>query len=64
MDLHPSEGELSTPDVKPKYIDSGWNNIEATYVLRDGREWDRFMRFMDRYAEANDLGSAEGRSIG
>ena len=32
------------------------DRIEAKYVMRSAFEWDRFMRFMERYAEDNELG--------
>ncbi|MFM6138534.1 MAG: photosystem II reaction center protein Psb28, partial [Sphaerospermopsis kisseleviana] len=30
--------------------------VEAVYLMKTPEEWDRFMRFMNRYAEENDLG--------
>ena len=30
--------------------------IEAKYVMKSTSQWDRFMRFMQRYAEDNNLG--------
>jgi len=30
--------------------------IEALFVMKDPSEWERFMRFMNRYAEENGLG--------
>ena len=30
--------------------------VKGVVVLKDTDEWDRFMRFMERYAEANGLG--------
>ena len=30
--------------------------IEAIYVMKSVEDWDRFMRFMNRYAEQNGLG--------
>ncbi len=50
------EGEISTRDVKGKFINGKAKAIEAKYVMSSSEEWDRFMRFMDRYAEQNDLG--------
>ena len=37
--------------------------IEAKYTMRSGFEWDRFIRFMDRYAEAKGLGFEKGAKV-
>ncbi|KAI8464355.1 MAG: photosystem II subunit 28 [Monoraphidium minutum] len=50
------EGELSTTDVKAKFVNGKPQAIEAKYNMRSSFEWDRFIRFMDRYAEENGLG--------
>ena len=51
-----SEGTLESKDVNGKFVNGEPAGIEAVYVMRGQEEWDRFMRFMDRYAEANGLG--------
>ena len=53
------EGELSTVDVQAKFVNGKPDRIEAKYVMRTAFEWDRFMRFMERYAEENELGFAK-----
>lgn len=53
------EGELTTVDVQAKFVNGKPNRIEAKYVMRTAFEWDRFMRFMERYAEENALGFAK-----
>ena len=50
------EGELSTRDVNGKFVNGEPAGIEAVYVMKGQDEWDRFMRFKQRYAEANGLG--------
>ncbi|KAF8070974.1 HXK1 [Scenedesmus sp. PABB004] len=50
------EGTLSTTDVKAKFVNGKPQAIEARYSMRSQFEWDRFIRFMDRYAEANGMG--------
>lgn len=50
------EGTLSTTDVKARFVNGKPTAIEARYNMRSQFEWDRFIRFMDRYAEANGLG--------
>mmetsp|Transcript_17267 Transcript_17267/g.56498 ORF Transcript_17267/g.56498 Transcript_17267/m.56498 type:complete len:153 (+) Transcript_17267:18-476(+) len=49
------EGSFNTTDVKAKFVNGKPQNVEAKYVMRSTFEWDRFMRFMDRYAESNGL---------
>lgn len=56
MYLIDEEGELVTREVKAKFVNGQPEALEATYIMRDVAEWDRFIRFMERYAEENDLG--------
>ena len=50
------EGEISTTDVNARFTNGKPQSIESTYVMKSPAEWDRFMRFMERYGEANGLG--------
>ncbi len=50
------EGEISTREVKAKFINGKPAALEAIYIMNSTAEWDRFMRFMDRYSAANGLG--------
>ncbi|MEG4576516.1 photosystem II reaction center protein Psb28 [Microcoleus sp. N3A4] len=50
------EGEILTREVKAKFINGQPAGLEALYLMRSPEEWDRFMRFMKRYSEANGLG--------
>lgn len=50
------EGVLSTVDVSAKFLNGKPSKIESQYVMRNTTEWDRFMRFMERYAKENQLG--------
>ena len=50
------EGEISTREVKGKFINGKPEAIEALYLMKSTDEWDRFMRFMERYAQEHDLG--------
>ncbi len=50
------EGELLTREVNCKFINGEPTALEATYVMKSAQEWDRFIRFMERYAEENGLG--------
>jgi photosystem II 13kDa protein len=50
------EGEISTREVNAKFINGRPAALEALYVMKSVEEWDRFIRFMERYAEENELG--------
>ena len=50
------EGELVTKDVNGKFINGEPAGIEAVFVMRGEEEWERFIRFMDRYSNDNGLG--------
>lgn len=49
------EGVLQSVDVSAKFVNGKPARIEAKYVMRTPQEWDRFMRFMERYSQANGL---------
>lgn len=55
MYLIDEEGEITTREVKGKFINGKATNIEAVHIMRSAEEWERFMRFMGRYAEENGL---------
>lgn len=55
MYLQDEEGELLTRNVNAKFVNGKPQAIEAVYVIRSPEDWDRFMRFMERYANANGL---------
>lgn len=56
MFMEDEEGEISTTDVNARFANGKPQAIECMYVMKSPQEWDRFMRFMERYAEANELG--------
>ncbi len=56
MFLLDEEGELATRQVNMKFINGEAVALEALYIMNSPQEWDRFMRFMERYAEKNGLG--------
>ncbi|TVQ42136.1 MAG: photosystem II reaction center protein Psb28 [Gloeocapsa sp. DLM2.Bin57] len=55
MYLIDEEGEMVTREVKGKFINGKAKALEATYIMKSTEEWDRFMRFMSRYAEEHGL---------
>lgn len=55
MYLIDEEGELVTREVKAKFVNGQPQALEAMYIMKSADEWDRFMRFMQRYAQENGL---------
>lgn len=56
MYLIDEEGEIVSREVKGKFINGEAKAIEALLIMRSVEEWERFIRFMDRYAEEHGLG--------
>jgi photosystem II protein len=61
MYLIDEEGEIVTREVKGKFVNGRAKAIEVLLIMRSAEEWDRFMRFMERYAEENDLGFTKAK---
>ena len=55
MFLVDDEGEMSTTDVNANFVNGKPQSLESVYLMTSPEEWDRFMRFMERYGEANGL---------
>lgn len=51
MFLIDEEGELKTTDVNANFSNGKPQSIESTYVMKSPEEWDRFMRFMERFGK-------------
>lgn len=56
MYLVDEEGEIVTREVKGKFVNGKPTSVEAILIMNSQAEWDRFMRFMERYAQENGLG--------
>jgi len=56
MFLVDTEGEMMTTSVNASFVNGKPQAIESVLMINSPEEWDRFMRFMDRYGEANGLG--------
>ncbi|NEQ49483.1 MAG: photosystem II reaction center protein Psb28 [Leptolyngbya sp. SIO3F4] len=50
------EGEIVSREVNAKFINGAPAALEARLLIKSPAEWERFMRFMNRYAEENGLG--------
>jgi photosystem II 13kDa protein len=55
MYLIDKEGTLETRDVNAQFINGKPEAIESIYIMKNPEAWDRFMRFMERYSETNNL---------
>ena len=56
MYLIDEEGEIMTREVKGKFVNGQPTALEAFILIKSQEEWDRFMRFMERYAQEHGLG--------
>ncbi|MDJ0632462.1 MAG: photosystem II reaction center protein Psb28 [Xenococcaceae cyanobacterium MO_188.B29] len=59
MYLVDEEGEIVSREVKGKFVNGKPKAIEAVLVIKSVEEWERFMRFMERYAEDHGLGLSQ-----
>jgi photosystem II protein len=55
MHLKDEEGTISTKDVNAQFVNGRPRVLVARVVLNGFDAWDRFMRWMDRYAKVNGL---------
>ncbi len=58
MYLIDDEGEIVSREVKGKFINGEARAIEAVLIMKSPQEFERFVRFMDQYAEENGLGKS------
>jgi photosystem II protein len=56
MYLKDIEGKMETKDVTATFTNGKPRFVKGVMVMQGPDEWDRFMRFMERYAESNGLG--------
>ena len=52
------EGQLVTREVNAKFVNGKPAALEATYTWKTPEDFERFMRFAQRYADSHDLGFA------
>jgi photosystem II protein len=50
------EGELVTREVKARFVNGKASALEATFTWKSSSDFERFMRFAQRYADSHDLG--------
>lgn len=56
MYLIDEEGEIVSNKVNGKFVNGKPTAIEAILVMKSVAEWERFMRFMERYGPEHGLG--------
>ena len=56
MFLLDEEGEMVTREVKARFVNGKATAIEATYTWKSVPDFERFMRFAERYADSHGLG--------
>lgn len=49
------EGVLESRDINVSFVNGKPQTIECIYIMKSSQDWDRFMRFMERYGESNGL---------
>ena len=50
------EGQLVTRDVKARFVNGKASALEATFTWKSPADFERFMRFAQRYADSHELG--------
>ncbi|MAK16160.1 MAG: photosystem II reaction center protein Psb28 [Cyanobium sp. MED195] len=53
------EGMLVTREVNGKFVNGKPSALEATYTWKSEQDFERFMRFAQRYAESSGLGYSQ-----
>ena len=56
MFMRDEEGELVTREVKARFVNGRASAIEATYTWKTTPDFERFMRFAQRYADCHQMG--------
>ena len=53
------EGQLVTREVNAKFVNGKPAALEATYTWKTPEDFERFMRFAQRYADSHELGFSQ-----
>ena len=56
MILVDEEGELVTREVNARFVNGNPSALEATYIWKTEVDFERFMRFAQRYAKSHGMG--------
>jgi len=60
MFLVDEEGELVSREVNARFVNGKASALEATYTWKTTADFERFMRFAQRYADSHGLGFSGG----
>ena len=63
MSMLDEEGEIKTREVKARFLNGNPSAIEATYVWKSEKEFERFMRFAKRYASCNGMATQKNKCL-
>ena len=55
------EGEMVTREVNGKFVNGKASALEAVYSWKSEEDFERFMRFSQRYADANGMGYSQNQ---
>ena len=61
MILKDEEGEITTREVKARFVNGKPSALEATYAWKSEADFERFMRFAKRYASGHGMGYSESQ---
>lgn len=64
MFLVDEEGELVTREVKARFVNGKAFALEATFTWKSSEDFERFMRFAQRYADSHELGFSGSQAQG
>lgn len=56
MTMFDEEGEITCREVRAKFLNGEFKAIEVIYDMSTQQEWDRFLRFMERFSAGNNMG--------
>ena len=53
------EGELTTREVNARFVNGNPSALEVIYIWKSEVDFERFMRFAERYAKSHGLGYSQ-----
>ena len=61
MNMIDEEGQLKTREIKARFLNGDPSALEAIYTWKTETDFERFMRFAQRYAKNNGLGYSQSK---
>ncbi len=56
MTMVDEEGAIDCREVRAKFLNGEFKAIEVIYEMQTPAEWERFLRFMERFSAVNEMG--------